>query len=63
MLDDYAIVQQGPPRPSRIIQPQVFSMPPGTERYVVEGRGAALIPLESGDQLTIINDEGGQCCG
>ncbi len=61
MLDDlYPKVQPGPPRPSEIIQPRVFSLPPGTERYVVEGSGAVLIPIEAGDQLTVINDEGGQ---
>ncbi len=62
MLDDYPMVQPGPPKPSKIIQPQVFSMPPGTERYVIEGQGAVLIPIETGDRLTIINDEGGQHC-
>ncbi|AXI47149.1 aminomethyltransferase [Sulfitobacter sp. SK012] len=61
MFDElYAKVQPGPPRPSQIIMPSVFSMPPGTERYVVEGAGAVLIPVEAGDALTIINDEGGQ---
>ena len=62
MLDDYPRVQPGPPKPSKIIQPNVFSLPRGTERYVVEGQGAVLIPLETGDQLTVLNDEGGQQC-
>ena len=62
MLDDYPRVQPGPPKPSKIIQPNVFSLPRGTERYVVEGQGAVLIPLETGDQITVINDEGGQQC-
>ncbi|MFX0542907.1 DUF1989 domain-containing protein [Roseovarius sp. S4756] len=63
MLDDiYARVQPGPPRPSKIIEPRVFSMPPGTERYVVEGSGAILIRIEAGDRFTITNDEGGQPC-
>ncbi len=62
MLDDYPMVRPGPPRPSTIIRPQVFSLPPGTERYVVEGQGAILIPIESGDHLTIVNDHGGQKC-
>jgi aminomethyltransferase len=62
MLDDYPRVQPGPPKPSKIVQPYVFSLPRGTERYVVEGQGAVLIPLETGDQLTVINDEGGQQC-
>ena len=62
MLDAYPRVNPGPPKPSKIIQPNVFSLPRGTERYVVEGQGAVLIPLEAGDQLTVINDEGGQRC-
>ncbi|WP_299685971.1 aminomethyltransferase family protein [uncultured Tateyamaria sp.] len=63
MLDDpYPKVRPGPPRPSQIIQPAQFSMPPGTERYVVQGGGAVFIPVEAGDGLTVINDEGGQVC-
>lgn len=62
MLDEYPIVRPGPPKPSSIIKPQIFSMPPGTERYVVEGQGAILIAIETGDRLTVINDEGGQRC-
>ncbi len=62
MLDNYPNVKAGPPKPSRIIQPQVFSLPPGVERYVVDGQGAVLIPIDTGDQITIINDEGGQHC-
>jgi len=62
MLDDYPRVNPGPPKPSVIIQPNVFSLPQGTERYVVEGCGAALIPISVGDRITIINDEGGQRC-
>jgi len=62
MLDEYPRVNSGPPKPSKIIQPQVFSLPPGTERYVIQGQGASLIALEAGDHFTIINDEGGQPC-
>ena len=62
MLDNYPRVHAGPPKPSKIIQPQVFSMPPGVERYVVQGQGAALITVDAGDSITIINDEGGQHC-
>ncbi len=63
MLDDpYPKVRPGPPKPSTIIKPQVFSLPPGTERYAVEGCGAVLIPVETGDQITITNDEGAQPC-
>ena len=63
MLDDFTPqFQPGPPKPSNIIRPSVFSMPPGTERYVVEGCGAVLIPIATGDRIEIINDEGGQPC-
>ncbi|MFP7674880.1 trimethylamine-oxide aldolase Tdm [Marivita sp. S0852] len=63
MLDTgYPNVVPGPPRPSGIYEPQVFSMPAGTERYVVEGSGAILVRLEAGDRLEIENTEGGQPC-
>ena len=63
MPDDlYAKVRPGPPRSSQIYRPIQFSMPRGTERYVVIGNGAVLIPVETGDQITVINDEGGQRC-
>ena len=62
MLDQYPRVQPGPPKPSTIIQPSIFALPPGTERYAVAGQGAALISIEVGDQITIVNEEGGQRC-
>jgi len=63
MLDHpYPKVQPGPPRPSQVYRPVQFSMPQGTERYVVEGNGAVLIPVEANDQITLINTEGGQAC-
>lgn len=55
-------VVAGPPKPSAILQPRAFSMPPGTERYVVAGSGAILVPIETGDTITIENTEGGQIC-
>ena len=61
-LSQYPEVLTGPPKPSAILQPNVFSMPQGTERYVVEGSGAILIPVNTGDNFVIINDEGGQVC-
>ncbi len=62
MLEAFANVIPGPPKPSVIVQPKVFSLPPGTEKYVIEGASAALIAIEVGDQITVINDEGGQHC-
>ena len=58
----YPEIVAGPPKPSAIIQPRAFSLPPGTERYVVAGGGALLVPMETGDALTLTNDEGGQLC-
>ena len=63
MLDlPYPDVRPGPPKPSVIIEPRVFSLPPGTERYVVEGNGAVLVRVEPGDRVTVENTEGGQAC-
>ncbi|MDG2341075.1 MAG: DUF1989 domain-containing protein [Paracoccaceae bacterium] len=63
MLDDlYPQVVPGGPRPSSIIEPGIFSLPKGTERYVVEGCGAAIIRVEAGDKIKVINTEGGQPC-
>ncbi|MDD7970740.1 DUF1989 domain-containing protein [Roseinatronobacter alkalisoli] len=63
MLDNpYPRVKPGPPRPSTIITPRAFSLPPGMERYTVAGGGAALIPVRVGDRLSLHNDEGGQVC-
>ena len=58
----YPEIVAGPPKPSAIIQPRAFSLPPGTERYVVAGGGALLAPMETGDTRTLTNDEGGQLC-
>lgn len=58
----YPQVPPGPPRPSRIVQPGIFSLPPGCERYTVLGLGAILVPIGTGDRITITNDEGGQPC-
>ncbi|MCH8467777.1 MAG: aminomethyltransferase family protein [Roseinatronobacter sp.] len=55
-------VRPGPPRPSTILTPRVFSLPPGTERYVIEGAGAIVVTLDAGDKLCLRNDEGGQRC-
>ena len=63
MLDElYPKIRSGPPKPSSIIKPLAFSMPPGTERYYIEGAGAILIPIETGDTISISNEEGGQSC-
>ena len=56
----YPEVMSGPPRPSRIIQPNRLSRHHGQERHVVPGGGAVLLQIRTDDRLTIINDEGGQ---
>ena len=61
-FEQYPEVLAGPPKPSSILQPNIFSMPAGVERFVVEGSGAILIPVYLGDNFTISNDEGGQVC-
>ncbi len=58
----FPAVKNGPPVPSGLYQPSVFSLPKGTERYVVEGCGAILVAVETGDRITVTNDEGGQPC-
>ncbi|MBS3651043.1 aminomethyltransferase family protein [Pseudaminobacter sp. 19-2017] len=58
----YPSVVPGPPQPSRILLPRSLALPPGTERYVVEGAGAILIAVAAGDHITVTNDEGGQAC-
>ena len=61
-FEQYPEVLAGPPKPSSILQPNIFSMPAGVERFVIEGSGAILIPVYLGDNFTISNDEGGQVC-
>ena len=63
MLDSqYPRVIPGPPRPSQIIVPASLALHPGRERFEVAGAGAALIRVAAGDQITVTNAEGGQCC-
>ena len=51
-----------PPTPSLILRPGQLTLPQGMERYVVEGNGSAIIEVEAGDVLKLINKEGGQIC-
>lgn len=63
MLDSrYPSVRPGPPRPSRILTPANVLPHAGRERYEVPGEGAYLIPIGTGDRITILNAEGGQIC-
>lgn len=50
----------GPPRPTRPRRPSSLIRVRGVERFAVPGAGAVVIDLYAGDQLEVINDEGGQ---
>ena len=61
MLDTpYPTVIPGPPRPSRILSPRDMAGHHGRERQTIPGGGAWLLQLGQGDQITLVNDEGGQ---
>ena len=48
-----------PPSP-RILEPGLRLLPPGTERYVIRGGGATVLPLRAGDRLEVVDPEGRQ---
>ena len=52
----------GPPKPSAVKQPGVFTLAPGEERYTVPGGGAIAVPIHAGDRLRLIDIEGMQPC-
>ena len=58
----YPTIAAGPPRPSLILRPGQIALPPGMERYTIQGNGAVLIEVEAGDTFTVRNVEGGQAC-
>ncbi|MBI1173579.1 DUF1989 domain-containing protein [bacterium] len=61
MLDSpYPRVIPGPPRPSQILTPRDLQRKSGIERYEVPGGGALLVEIDVGDQVTVMNAEGGQ---
>ena len=45
-----------------IKEPGLNTLPPGVERYVVEGGGLTGIQILPDDELEIINNEGNQIC-
>ena len=53
---------QGGPAPSRILRPGIRVLPPGVERYVVEGGSLIALAIEAGDEVTLTDREGGQVC-
>jgi aminomethyltransferase len=45
-----------------IKEPGLNSLPPGVERYVVEGGGLTGIQILPDDEIEILNNEGNQVC-
>ena len=45
-----------------IKNPGLRSLPPGVERYYVQGGGLSVVEIEAEDKIEIINDEGKQIC-
>ena len=45
-----------------IKEPGLNSLPPGVERYVVEGGGLTGIEVLPDDEIEILNNEGNQIC-
>ena len=41
----------GPPKPSAVKRPGVFTLSPGEERYTVPGGGTIAVPIHAGDRL------------
>ena len=46
----------------RLLQPGLWLLDPGTERYRVTGGGATALALEAGDRIEITDPEGRQSC-
>lgn len=55
-------VKAGPPTPSRITWPGIRALPEGVERYLVEGGGTVTVVLRTGDEVSVVDLEGGQPC-
>ncbi len=45
-----------------IKEPGLNTLPPGVERYVVEGEGLTGIQIFPDDEIEIVNNEGNQIC-
>ena len=45
-----------------IKNPGLRSLPPGVERYYVQGGGLSVVEVAAEDKIEIINDEGKQIC-
>ena len=63
MLDDpNPRLRAGPPRATVVREAAAFTLPAGTERYIVPGGGAVLIAMSEGDRIELTDEEGGQPC-
>ena len=45
-----------------IRNPGLRTLPPGVERYFVQGGGLSIMEISAEDKIEIINDEGKQIC-
>ena len=64
MLDrpEPAIRPFAPPARSVILRPGMRTLPPGVERFRIEGGQKRTVKLEAGDRITLTDVEGGQVC-
>ncbi len=51
-----------PPARSVILRPGMRTLPPGVERFRIEGGRTLTVELEPGDRITVTDVEGGQVC-
>src|SRR5688500_604989 len=51
-----------PPAGSRILRPGMRALPPGVERYLVQGGQSLVVDIEPGDRIVLRDMEGGQAC-
>src|SRR5687768_4658823 len=51
-----------PPAGSRILRPGMRALPPGVERYLVQGGQSLVVDIEPGDRIVLGDVEGGQPC-
>ncbi len=57
---DLPKVVPGPPKPSSIPRPGLWTLPPGVERYRVAGGGAVVVGIEAGGRIALTDLEGRQ---
>src|SRR5687768_8199164 len=49
-------------RASVVLRPGMLALPLGTERYRVPGDGSVVVPVGTGDEITLRDIEGAQAC-